>query len=795
MPFWLADRRNGQDSDIIQRFDPRFWTVNFPRPMMASVVTLAADALRVDAVFYDDAALAGLIWDSKDTLDHPLLAYETDRDYSHSSLSFHWRSNGLMPLNAVNGPTLTIEGRDANGTARSWFVRLWNYAEGSPDDARIKLDFEALDGGFLLPSEADRVYPGDIDRMFISLVPPQFTGDGTAFGSGGVEAWLELSDIRCSGGRAMIALGDAMVPDNGLCMATAYDDSFNQTPERLLRAIRHLGYGAAINHYVGMSHYFELAPLDGEFYVDRTRTALNTPCRRWHNDFARRARQGGHTLIFSLSYELFDAHCWNDWKQRAENGDPALTGWVPPSALLSPAHQGAMQYLHAVGREFAEILRDNGPPVRFQIGEPWWWVMLDGRICLYDDAARAELGALLTPIDTVYAPMDAAQQALLDRAGEILAHSTANLGQAVRDHMGAVPVELSILIYLPSIADPRAPDVLRANIPVGWARPAFDILQLEDYDWAVARQTGARKRALSLVAERLAYPLHQQHYFSGFVLLPEDKDQWQPIVEAAEEARQRMIPTIFFWALPQVARDGLVYFAETGDADMQAFDDIRFPLALSQEVLAEAQFSTQILTTTGGHERRNSRWSDAIMRYDVGPALRSERDLALLMAFYRARRGPARVFRLRDPFDHDSSAPGHDGPDDQPLGIGDGERSRFALVKHYGGFGDLGDPQIRRITHPDPDQIVVRADGEIVSGWSLETGGIIVFAVPPAVGAVLRAHYVFDVPVRFADDRLAINAITFAAGEAVSIPLVEVRQADDGSDSEAFGASADGAAA
>jgi hypothetical protein len=30
MAFWLAEKREGQDSDWIQRFDPRFWTVNSP---------------------------------------------------------------------------------------------------------------------------------------------------------------------------------------------------------------------------------------------------------------------------------------------------------------------------------------------------------------------------------------------------------------------------------------------------------------------------------------------------------------------------------------------------------------------------------------------------------------------------------------------------------------------------------------------------------------------------------------------------------------------------------------------
>ncbi len=40
----------------------------------------------------------------------------------------------------------------------------------------------------------------------------------------------------------------------------------------------------------------------------------------------------------------------------------------------------------------------------------------------------------------------------------------------------------------------------------------------------------------------------------------------------------------------------------------------------------------------------------------------------------------------------------------------------------------------------------------------------------------LRAGYLFDVPVRFAEDRLEISRATFLAGEAVTVPLIEVRQ-------------------
>ena len=167
MPFWLASAREGQETDWIQRFDPRFWTVNFPRPMVACVVATAPDALRVDCTFLREGDLAGLIWESADRFDHPLLAYDTDRNYERTTLSFRWRSSGVIALDAVDGPTLTIEGRDASGSPRAWYVRLWNYAVGTPEDAVVNLPFSALAGGFLHPSEADPVWPKDIDRLFV----------------------------------------------------------------------------------------------------------------------------------------------------------------------------------------------------------------------------------------------------------------------------------------------------------------------------------------------------------------------------------------------------------------------------------------------------------------------------------------------------------------------------------------------------------------------------------------------------------------------------------------------------
>ena len=763
MGHWLAPPGSAKQLGHLKRFDVRYWTVNFPRPMMAGVVTTGPHSLRVDAVFYRADDLAGLIWEAEDRHDHPLLAYETSKDFRECTLRFHWRSGGLKGLDAIDGPTLTIEGRDPAGQPRSWYVRLWNYAQGTPDDAEISIDFADLDGGFLLPQEADPVWAGDVDRMFVSLVPPGYTRAEEPLPQP-AEAWLEISGLNCDGPGSVLSIGDTLVPEHRLRIANGYDDTYHLTPARVLRNVMQLGYRGAINHYVGMSHYFRLEANSGAFYASVTGGVLNVACAAWHRDYAARAKALGYEIILSLSYELLDQHCWGDWKQRTEDGSPGLTGWDPPSALLSPAHPGAMAYLQAVGRAFAEIARDAGQRVRFQVGEPWWWVTSDGRICLYDDAAVAALSPVSIP--DVRAPLEAAQRATLDAAGSLLAASTSALCAAVKSE--APGAETLLLVYLPTVLG--APEVVRANVPLGWAAPAFDVLQLEDYDWVTGGNGGGTSRGIAAVTARLGYPVQGQHYFAGFVLRPEDRAQWQPIAAAIARGRERGTNEVFVWALPQVLRDGFTWF-DAKEESVEAFEDVRFPISLGREVSVEPAFSTAVVTTASGAEQRNSDWADARMRFDAGPGVRGEAELKELIAFFRARRGAAVGFRFQDPFDHSSKdMTGEATPADQLLGIGDGSRTEFPLVKHY-------DSQERRITRPVAGTVRTSVGGvERVGGWTLAPLGVVLFDTAPAAGEQVRAGFRFDVPVRFAEDRLSLSRATFEAGEAASVPLIEIRE-------------------
>ena len=172
---------------------------------------------------------------------------------------------------------------------------------------------------------------------------------------------------------------------------------------------------------------------------------------------------------------------------------------------------------------------------------------------------------------------------------------------------------------------------------------------------------------------------------------------------------------------------------------------------------------------------RNANWSEARLRFDAGPGVRGEAELddadRLLP---RAARAGARVPLSR------SVRPQLERHDrrrrratDQVLGIGDGAtRPASRWSKHYGDGRDAAD-------HPAGRRAACgwrsTASSRSAAGrWSRGAGRS--STTPPARGAAVHAGFLFDVPVRFAEDRLDINRATFAAGEAPSVPLIEVRE-------------------
>ncbi|MDM9629085.1 TIGR02217 family protein [Rhizobium sp. S152] len=208
-----------------------------------------------------------------------------------------------------------------------------------------------------------------------------------------------------------------------------------------------------------------------------------------------------------------------------------------------------------------------------------------------------------------------------------------------------------------------------------------------------------------------------------------------------------------------------------------AFHEVRFPLRLSLATSGGPERRTDIVNLSNGRETRNSRWRDARRSYDAGSGLRSVADLYDVLEFFEARSGELYGFRFRDPIDCRSRRP--DQPLsalDQTIGIGDGVRASFQLIKTY---GDAAAGSVRHIAKPVAGSVVVAIGGAALPASSFtcdSATGLVTFAEGhvPSAGAAVTAGFEFDVPVRFATGRIDVNLSAFNAGRIPTIPLMEI---------------------
>ena len=157
----------------IRRFEPRYWIINPCRESAGALVTRGADSLHADLLFRRTGNNIGVSWQSNDRYDHRDLRYPTRQDYRGLVWRFRWHGEHLAPLNQFDAPLLTIRGRDENGHAREWQVRLGQakYAKGGYTDCEITLNFNDLYAGWSPQDHWEKVYTGDIDELSFSLAP------------------------------------------------------------------------------------------------------------------------------------------------------------------------------------------------------------------------------------------------------------------------------------------------------------------------------------------------------------------------------------------------------------------------------------------------------------------------------------------------------------------------------------------------------------------------------------------------------------------------------------------------
>jgi len=208
-----------------------------------------------------------------------------------------------------------------------------------------------------------------------------------------------------------------------------------------------------------------------------------------------------------------------------------------------------------------------------------------------------------------------------------------------------------------------------------------------------------------------------------------------------------------------------------------AFHDVRFPENLSFGAIGGPERRTDIVTLANGHEERNTPWAHSRRRFDAGSGLRSLDDLQRMVGFFEARSGQLHGFRWKDWSDFKSCKSSAE-PDvsDQIIGTGDGLTTVMGLTKSYRSGQQS---YVRPIVKPVRGSVLIGMGGmalqESVDFEVAYDAGRITFAHPPDLDAVVTAGFAFDVPVRFDTDRIETAVATFQAGQAPSVPVIEVR--------------------
>ncbi|MEA2975340.1 MAG: hypothetical protein QOF19_860 [Alphaproteobacteria bacterium] len=210
-----------------------------------------------------------------------------------------------------------------------------------------------------------------------------------------------------------------------------------------------------------------------------------------------------------------------------------------------------------------------------------------------------------------------------------------------------------------------------------------------------------------------------------------------------------------------------------------AFHEVLFPLDVALRSAGGPERRTDIVALGSGREERNARWAHSRRRYDAGYGIKTLDALSSVVAFFEERRGRLHGFRWRDRLDQSSAAPGAAvSPVDQTIGTGNGVTASFQLTKTY---GSIYAPYQRPVTKPVSGSVRVAVAGvEVATSIAFTcdpTAGVVTFLSGhiPAIGAVVRAGFHFDVPVRFDTDYLEVDLSAFAAGQIPKIPLVEIK--------------------
>lgn len=193
-----------------------------------------------------------------------------------------------------------------------------------------------------------------------------------------------------------------------------------------------------------------------------------------------------------------------------------------------------------------------------------------------------------------------------------------------------------------------------------------------------------------------------------------------------------------------------------------AFDNVRLPEQVERDSKSIPKFQTSVVTLGRGAEQRNVDWAAQRCRFDISYGIQDEDDYHEVRDFFYARLGKARGFLFKDWSDYKAQG--------QLLGIGDGVKTKFQLIKRY----TSSVTYVRTILAPVDGTVRAYVNGVLTSASVNLLTGEITFLGAPASSTTITADFEFDVPVRFDVDELPIQIHIFSAASIGNIELIEL---------------------
>ncbi|XZT14796.1 non-contractile tail sheath protein [Acinetobacter baumannii] len=567
---------------LIDRFSPIYWRIDGPQTMSFAITNYGNG---FEASFRSRMTndLVGISWDSYDTKDHKLLAYETKYSYAGVVWDFDIELSASMPVlnNPSLTPTLTVYYHD-NGVDKIAYIVLFNYANNpSSRTAHIHINWDTVKAGF---SATDSFPVTNIQRISFSGFTSHYNGQSATPLSQPEDGYIRITNSVVTGTNAKLNLSRVVVPQHNYGICTSYDDHYDLNPQRLVNNMVALGYQGLVNHYCGMSHYPEMAWKSdiNKWQIPDTlvtgEAVVNACTRKWHEKYAQALHNANMQPIFGVSFEMYSLAANEFWAQRDWNSNLGKTGYQPPSYFFSLSDQNALAYLHKVFIEFADTMVAGGCNVNMQIGEPWWWYNTDTNLpCVYDYptklAFNADTGLYAPDLGTIYeamnktgTPYDEFKTWLRNKLGQ----TCQNIRAAIKAKYANAQV--CPLIFFPSIRSPIQTLATYINYPSQhYSYPNFDYIMTEAYDWLLEAKLDLAHQAVSQIpTQDLGYPANKVAYLSGFVpdasityIYGFDKNKpyrtpiWQRIFGDMKNNVSLGLMKQFIWAYPQVMFDSI----------------------------------------------------------------------------------------------------------------------------------------------------------------------------------------------------------------------------------------------